>query len=550
MTALLHDLVTSQAQRRPDRTAVEFGSDSITFGRLEAESNQLGGLLRHLGCRHGDRVAMLMPKGIPAIIAMLGSLKADAAYVPLDPAGPAPRLAHMLEASECRCIVAAGRTRELLQETLARARLRHLPRIVWLDPDIEWDGDLILAATARNLRAFSPDPLPTNGRDADVAHVLFTSGSTGTPKGVMVTHRSVLRFLDWAWSYFGISARDRLSQHAPLHFDLSTFDIYGALGAGACLCLVPPTINLLPHKLAQFMRESRLTQWFSVPSVLTLMAKHGVVAPRDLPDLRRVIWCGEVIPTPTLIYWMRRLRSARFTNLYGPTEATIASSHYTVAQCPANETETIPIGSACDGEELLILDERMQPVRDGDVGELYIAGAGLSPGYLNDATKTESAFRPRPSGKSLDDRIYRTGDLARRGADGLFYFIGRADTQIKSRGYRIELGEIESALYTLPQVGHVAVVAVESDGFENWTICCAYVPRSNAIVVDSTGLRRELARLLPAYMLPSRWLKLDALPVNGNGKVDRRELKKRFRQLDADAAPNQPGETAALARGV
>jgi acyl-coenzyme A synthetase/AMP-(fatty) acid ligase len=270
------------------------------------------------------------------------------------------------------------------------------------------------------------------------------------------------------------------------------------------------------------------------------MAKFDVVQQGDFPELRRVLWCGEVLPTPTLIYWMRRLPHARFTNLYGPTETTIASSHYTVPHCPADAREPIPIGTACAGEELLILDAEMRPVAAGETGDLYIRGAGLSPGYWRDPQKTAGVFLPYRTATGAEDRIYRTGDLARLGADGLIYFAGRRDHQIKSRGYRIELGEIETALAALPELRESAVVAVQSEGFEGWMICCAYVPvRGRSL--DPQFLRQRLARVLPGYMLPAHWMRCDALPRNANGKTDRPVLRRRFleakRAAPADGAP-------------
>src|SRR5258706_4129479 len=427
----------------------------------------------------------------------------------------------------------------MLSGILEIARLGQRPLIGWLDAAD--DADLAPAFTFGGLDTYADTPRPCDGTDSDFAHILFTSGSTGLPKGVMVTHANVVHFIRWAAPCFAVVPSDRFSQHPPLHFDLSTFDIYGTLWAGAQLHLVPPELNLLPHKLAQFIRDKELTQWFSAPSVLNLMAKFDVVAPGDFPSLRRVLWCGEVIPTPTLIHWMRRLPHVRFTNLYGPTEATIASSHYTVPLCPADEREPIPIGSACDGEELLVLDGRLQPVAPGDIGDLYIRGVGLSPGYWRDQEKTDTVFLPCPGGAGPRDRIYKTGDLARRGVDGLFYFLGRADTQIKSRGYRIELGEIEAALHSLPDLRESAVVAIQSDGFEGWLICCAYVLASDSAAFVE-NLRKDLTRLLPSYMLPVRWTRLDALPKNTNGKIDRPRLKNAFlasesRQAQVEASP-------------
>lgn len=547
MSQLLQHGITAQAQAQPDAAALVFGDTRMTYRSLELASNRLSRLLLDSGCRRGDRVALLMPKMPAAIVGMLSVLKTDAIYVPLDPAGPAARLARMLEASDCRCILAAGSTGPLLRDTLAAAELRERPLIGWLDPDTPAEADLRPTFTAVDVANYPAAPVTSTNAGSDIAHILFTSGSTGTPKGVMITHRSVLHFLSWARAHFGISPSDRASQHPPLHFDLSTFDIYGTLSAGAELHLVPPDFNLLPHRLAQFMRESRLTQWFSVPSVLNLMAKFDVVRQGDFPDLRRVMWCGEAIPTPTLVYWMRRLPHARFTNLYGPTEATIASSYYTVPRCPDNEREPVPIGTACPGEELMVLDTRLRPVPAGEIGDLFIRGAGLSPGYWRDPEKTRGAFLRLPSVGRPGDRIYRTGDLARRGADGLFHFVGRDNTQIKSRGYRIELGEIETALNALPGLHESAVVAIQSEGFEGWTICCAYVPAPDCGVFPA-GLREGLARLLPGYMLPARWMRYDALPRNGNGKIDRPRLRSGFLQSESRPAPVSAAASA-LARG-
>jgi amino acid adenylation domain-containing protein len=389
------------------------------------------------------------------------------------------------------------------------------------------------AFTRSDWARYAPAPVPRRNSIDAPAHILFTSGSTGTPKGVVITHANVMSFVQWATRYFQMAASDRVSGHPPLHFDLSTFDIYGTLSVGAQLHMVPPSGNLLPKQLAEFIRVSELTQWFSVPAALTYMAKFGVVRDGDFPALRRLLWCGEVLPTPTLIHWMRRLPQVQFTNLYGPTEATIASSYYTVPACPRGDRDPIPIGTACNGEEILVLDESLRPSPAGEIGTLYIGGAGLSPGYWRDQEATRAAFVPDPRSAGGSGRIYRTGDLARMGPDGLCYFIGRADSQVKSRGYRIELGEIESALHAMPGVQECAVVAISSSGFETTLICGAYAPRTAEL--SPASLREQLRSLVPDYMLPARWKAFDRLPKNVNGKVDRRMLKELF-QRDAQEA--------------
>ncbi len=544
---LLQQGVTAQAQAHPEAIALVFKGTRLTYGALEEEANKLAHLLKDAGCRRGDRVGLLMPKMPTAIVAMLGALKADAIYVPMDPASPAARQARVLEVSDCRFILAAGPVGQGLRDTLATATLKQQPVIGWLDEDVPSEADPAPAFTLGDLATYPATPPMYANTDGDVAHILFTSGSTGLPKGVIITHSSVVHLIRWAGAYFGITSADRVSQHPPLRFDVSTFDVFGTLWAGAELHLVPPELNLLPHKLAQFIREARLTQWFSVPSVLNLMANFDVVRQDDFPHLRRLLFAGEVLPTPTLIHWMRRLPHVRFTNLYGPTETTIVSSYYTLPRCPADEREPIPIGAACGGEELLVMDEQLRPVTAGEIGDLYIRGVGLSPGYWRDPEKTRGAFLPYPGGAGPHDRVYKTGDLARRSADGLFYFLGRADMQIKSRGYRIELGEIEAALHALPDLRESAVVAIQSEGFEGWLICCAYVPASGN-GISPENLRKGLARLVPGYMLPARWIRFDALPKNANGKIDRPRLKNAF--LSAESGADKAQTEAPLPENV
>jgi amino acid adenylation domain-containing protein len=532
MTRLLQEWVTRQAQRRPDAGAVVMRAERIGYGELDALSNRIAHALLAAGCRRGDRVGLWLPKSPTMVASMLGSLKADAAHVPLDVASPVPRLAKILASAEPRVILAGPQGLVTLQRAIREAGLERSVRIGWMSTDAGAAAAADAAFLLDDVHALPATPVPSHNAPGDRAHILFTSGSTGTPKGVAITHANVIAFVEWAVGYFDLQPSDRTSGHSPFHFDLSTFDLFGTFAAGAELHLVPPELNVLPHKLAEFIRCSVLTQWFSVPSVLALMAQLDVVRQGDFPALKRLLWCGEVFPTPALRYWMTRLPHATFTNLYGPTEATIASSYHTVPACPANDTEAIPIGRPCAGEDLMVLDEALRPVPSGEIGDLYIAGVGLSPGYWRDPARTHEAFLPHPANPA--ERIYRTGDLARVGQDGLVYFVGRADSQVKTRGYRVELGEVEAALQTLPELQESAVVALPSDGFAGVEIGCAYVPQAHAGVTP-VALRSRLGALLPGYMIPSQWRERGALPRNANGKIDRRRIKEEWRR-DATAA--------------
>jgi amino acid adenylation domain-containing protein len=534
MIERLQDWVTAHATRRPSATAIADRGERITYEQLETLSTRLARALKDAGCRPGDRVSLLVPKSPIAIVAILGIYKADCLFVPLDAASPTARLARILDSCESRCILAAGPVVQRLNELLDHTSDRALA-VGWLEPAPPADARFPIRFTLDDVQACSDAPLVYTHGATDPAHILFTSGSTGVPKGVVITHANVMHFVEWARKYFDMGPSDRVSCHSPLHFDLSTFDIFGAFAAGAELHLVPPDLNMLPNKLAEFIRERELTQWFSVPSMLNYLAKFDALRSPDFPHLKRVLWCGEVLPTPALIYWMRHVPHASFTNLYGPTEATIASSYYRVTECPRDAAAEIPIGAPCDGEELLVLNEQLVPVPPGEVGDLYLAGVGLSPGYWRDSERTAAAFVPDARGADPARRLYKTGDLAKVGEDGLVYFLGRADSQIKSRGYRIELGEIEAALTRIDGLQEVAVVGIPTGGFEGTLIACAYAPLGGRDVPPAS-VRASLTSEVPAYMLPSRWLVLPQLPKNASGKIDRRALRERFQADEARTA--------------
>ncbi|PVZ14829.1 amino acid adenylation domain-containing protein [Actinomycetospora cinnamomea] len=512
----LQDLLAASAERHADRTAIVGTDEAMTYAELDGAVNRVAHVLLAHGVTAGARVCVLAEKAPWTIAALIGTLRAGGAYVPVDPAGPATRVARIIGAAEPAVVLVDAPSRPLLDEVLAE--LPGPGRVG--GPTVGSLDDAPGEFTRADL--FGASPEAPNVAPADLAHLLFTSGSTGAPKGVMITHDTVLAFVDWAVRHFGTKAGDRISGHPPLHFDLSTFDIYATLAAGAELHLVPGSLGVDPRGTAAFIRDRALTQWFSVPSVLTYLARFDAVAQDDFPALERLLWCGEVLPTPVLAHWMRRLPHVRFTNLYGPTEATIASSFHDVPQVPADETVPVPIGRACDGERLLVLsDGRETP--PGEIGELYLGGVGLSPGYWRDQEKTDAAFVTGPDG----ERIYRTGDLARVDDDGVVHFLGRADSQVKSRGYRIELGEIEAALATVPGIRECAVVGVDTGGFEGTTICCAYSV-AEGHVLPATDVRRQVGDLVPKYMVPARWAEMDDLPHNVNGKIDRPALRERF----------------------
>ncbi len=528
MKELVHEATRDRVHRRGDATAVAMGNDRLTYAELELQSNRFAQGLLEVGCRKGDRVCLFVPKSPLAVTAMLGSLKAGCVYVPIDLASPAPRLAKIVAAADPSAVALTSSAVALLDEVEGVLGGLRSAKFVALDRG-GGDDRLDVSLAAADLAALPEETPPVHVSPDDAAHILFTSGSTGTPKGVVISHRNVVSFLEWAIDYFGIDESDRLSGHAPFHFDLSTFDVYGALTAGSELHLVPPELGLLPRDLAALIDREELTQWFSVPSVLSYMASFDAVPRGGFPSLRRVVWCGDVLPTPVLIHWMERIAHVQYTNLYGPTETTIASSYYTVTAPPEDETTPIPIGEACAGEELLVLDDDLRPVAPEATGDLYIGGSGLSRGYWRDDAKTAAAFIDDPRSPQAGRRLYRTGDRARIDSAGLVYFLGRQDSQIKNRGHRIELGEVEAAANAIESVREAAVVGVASGDFEGTAICCAFAPEES-VGTTSAAVRTAMRKALPPYMVPTRWLVLPALPTNANGKIDRQRLRELFRE--------------------
>ena len=524
---LLQDYVTRQAERRPEQRALVLGDQTVTYGELETRANRLARLLEAAGCQPGDRVGLILPKSPAAVAGMLATLKTGCIYVPVDPESPAARIGRILRAAECRCVLASTPALELLERLMLELGAGTRPEVIWMEnappPTSAAFTPRFAEAEAASLPA-EPPPRAV-GRNEAPAHILFTSGSTGVPKGVMVTHANVIAFVTWANGYFRLGPADRVSCHSPLHFDLSTYDLYGGFAAGAEVHLVPPELNLFPNRLVGFIRDHQLTQWFSVPSLLSYLARFDAVAPADFPQLRRILWCGEVFPTPALKYWMERLPHVTFTNLYGPTETTIASTYYTLPGPPSEPNANVPIGEPCGGEDVLVLDADLWPQPLQTVGEIYIQGAGVTAGYWRDPERTDRVFLAAPGGRG---RMYRTGDLGYRDADGLIHFLGRVDSQIKSRGHRIELGEIEAALHAVTSVSQGAVVAIEAPEFGGHAICCAYVPRPGAEAAP-VAVKQSLAALVPRYMLPAHWRPMHALPTNANGKVDRVALAESFR---------------------
>jgi amino acid adenylation domain-containing protein len=528
MGYLLHDLLRTSAETFPDRMATADNTRSLTYAELDARANQMARLLLELGISRGDRVGLYLNKSLESLVGIYGILKAGAAYVPLDPAAPAKRLAYIAANCELSVLLTGAEKQPAWGELLAEGA--PLSVAVAMNsrtvPEHELPDQIrVLTTEALDAQESSDPAVPAI--DLDLAYILYTSGSTGSPKGVMLSHLNALTFVRWATELTNVSPEDRLSSHAPLHFDLSIFDIFGAARAGAGVVLVPPDASLFPMRIAEFIERHGITIWYSVPSVLTMLVHRGNLKEGDLPRLRTIYFAGEAFPTKFLRQLMQLLPHVAFYNLYGPTETNVCT-YYEVQAIPEDQTDLIPIGKAIDDVEVFALTEDGRIARPGEVGELHVRGTTVMQGYWGDPDRTRKVLARDPFGGQGRDPVYRTGDLVIQGDDKNYRLLGRRDHQIKSRGYRIELGEIESALYAHPAVVECAVIAVSDELITN---------RINAFLVVRDGVTRpELIRFcgerIPRYMIPEGFEFRDALPKTSTGKVDRVALSQ-----DADLQP-------------
>lgn len=527
---LLSRLLESSADRWPERPAVVHGERELTYAALDACFNQVAALLAgELGVRRGDRVGIYMEKSLQAVVAIHGTLKAGAAYVPLDPRAPVARLGHLVDDCGLRCLLTSRERLDRCPPPPGGAAGRGVPLVTM-------DAPAAGAAPAgwRLLGTEALDPQPTASRppraiDMDLAYILYTSGSTGRPKGVMHSHRSALAFVEWAAETFGVTPDDRLSSHAPFHFDLSIFDLYAATLGGAATVLLDHHASMLPVEVAGAIDGQRITIWYSVPSILALLARRGGLRGGELPSLRAVLFAGEVFHSKHLRRLMTLLPHATFHNLFGPTETNVCTYHRVAA--PPAETDPIPIGGPVADVELYVVGAGGGLAGTGEVGELLVRGATLMSGYWGDEERTSRSLVGNRWVEGARDPVYRTGDLVRRDSNGDLWFVGRRDDQVKSRGHRIELGDVESALVAHPAVEECAVVPVPDDMVSCRLLAC--VVGGDELTADA--LRRHCAEWIPRYMIPE-WFDLrPSLPRTSSGKVDRKALLE-----EAVAAP-RPG---------
>jgi amino acid adenylation domain-containing protein len=493
--ACVHRMIEEVARRSPTAVAVEAGDEQLDYATLNARANRLARELRTHGIAPGSLVGICIDRSVDLVVAVLGAMKSGAAYVPLDAAFPRERLAFMIEDAGLGVIVTRG-------------GLAH---------------EVLPAFSAKTVDVETSRQEPPDGADAadlddapgphDLAYVIFTSGSTGRPKGVCIEHRALASFARYAGEVLGIGPRDRLLGVASLSFDASVLDLFVPLVCGARLILASREAAADGASLADLVQSSEATLMHATPATWQLLRRSGWKGRTGL----RALSGGEALPWP-LAEWLSRT-CAQVLNLYGPTEATV---YVAIGEVRGSGQGVVGIGAPLPNTSIHVLDGALQPVPAGFVGELCIGGVQVARGYLGREELTRRQFVADPLSDAAGARLYRTGDLARRRNDGGIEFLGRADHQVKLRGHRIELGEIESMLMEDPGVAQ-AVVLCREDIPEDKRLV-AYVAGNGPNALDPKTLRTALAARLPAYMVPSAVVVLDALPLTPNRKVDRAAL--------------------------
>ena len=505
MIRLVQQYFSESAQRFPDKNAVCCEDVAISYAALDSYTNGLARHLASLGVGRATFVPFYMPKSVDSIKSILGILKADCAYIPLDFNSPAQRLESILKAANAKVLVVNSKS-----EAAFRALLPDFP---------------IILVNIDALTFSDTSPIDFKNLSIDLAYVLFTSGSTGTPKGVMIPHKAIIDYIDWCVETYDLTDKDVIANHAPLYFDNSTFDLYTAFKTGATLHLVHEELNSVIPLLVKWLREREVTTFFCVPSVLTMLLKSRRLKDDSFPSLRHLICAGEVLPAEVLAEWMQRYPQLQYTNMYGPTEITVDCSYHIIHECPQDKARTIPIGKARSNMELFVRTESGALSQEpGAQGELLVRGTSVAYGYLGDTERTQKVFIQNPLHNYFHDPLYCTGDMVRIDATGDYLFLGRTDDQIKFLGYRIELGEIEANLRTIPGVEE-GIVVFNNSANESARELGALVSLNAGYTLEQ--LQADLKARLPHYMVPTRLrLALDEFPRTSNGKYDRKVATK------------------------
>lgn len=497
------DYLEQSARHYPDKIAFADEMSTCTYKELWKTARSVGTKLANYVPPRSP-VPVFMEKRVETIYAFLGAVYAGCFYVLLDPKLPSERLKQILQTLQSEVLVLHPDYEKQFKA------LEYEGNVVNILEALQEEEDAVLLEAIREQRL-----------DIDPLYAIFTSGSTGIPKGVLVSHRSVIDFMEEFVDIFGITDKDVIGNQAPFDFDVSVKDIYSTLKTGATMQIIPKKMFSFPTKLLDYLDEREITTLIWAVSALCIVTTLKGLEYKVPQKVNKIIFSGEVMPIKHLNEWKKYLPDALYANVYGPTEITCNCTYYIVDR-EFQPGESLPIGQPFPNEKVFLLDEGNQLVWEaGKKGEICVSGTALSLGYYRNPEQTKKVFVQNPLNEKYLERIYRTGDMAYYGHDGYLYFASRKDFQIKHMGHRIELGEIELAMEMAEGIRRA---------------CCTYDEPENKIIAFYEGeaekrqIVRALGKKLPAYMIPNVWVKMDRLPITKNGKIDRKKMMKEYRE--------------------
>lgn len=494
------EYLEATAKNFPEKMAFVGKEEALTFQELLVLSKRIGSFLLKYGKRNAP-VAVMMEKTPKSVAAFLGCVFSGNFYTPIDSTMPKERILSIFQTLQPQVL--------LIDEKSKKAA-----------DYLEYTGETVvleeIATTEVAEEALGM--IRKSAIDADPLYALFTSGSTGVPKGVIITHHSVVNLTEWYTETFDITEKEIIGNQAPFYFDSSVKDIYAVLKTGATMEIIPKQLFSFPIKLMEYIEEKKINYVDWVPSAFCIVANTGTLAKTSPQCLRKIAFCGEIMPTKQYNMWREKYPNAVFANIYGPTEATVDCTYYIVDREFADD-QPLPIGYPCRNTDIFILNgDRL--AKEGEAGELCIRGRCLAPGYYNNAEKTDEAFIQNPLNPYYPEKIYKTGDVAKYNEYGEIVFLARKDHQIKHMGHRIELGEIEAAVNSIDLVENGACIYDN----ENQKIVLFYCGRE----ATQSYILKKLRDKVPKYMFPNVMLLLEEMPHTLNGKIDRLRLKEYY----------------------
>lgn len=475
-------------------------NNEMSYGQCVENSQRIGTALLSLQV-HRQPIAVMMDKNVESLTAFFGVVYSGNFYVVIDSFMPNERIQSIFETLKPAAFICQ-------KEYEDKARSLHQHIFIYEDI-VQTEVDELKLKKVRN-HMIDTDPL----------YALFTSGSTGVPKGAVVSHRNVMNYASWYKDTFDIHEDTQFGSQTPFYFSMSVSDVYSTIMAGATLHILPKKLFSFPIKLIEYMNEKKVNTIYWVPSALGIIANMKVLDYAELLYIQKVLFAGEVMPTKHLNYWRKHIPDAMYANLFGPTETTDICTYYIVDR-EFHDDEVLPIGKACQNCDVFLLDENDHEVLDDREGELCVRGSFLALGYYHNAQKTNEVFVQNPLNQAYPEIIYRTGDLVKYNERGELIYITRKDFQIKHMGYRIELGEIEAAVYALSQIQSCAVIYDDKED----KIVLIYTGK-----IKDTEIMEGISQRIPHYMYPNKIIKLKTMPLNQNGKIDRKWLKNHYHE--------------------